>query len=82
MDMGRNAIYLTKYQSVFRRIQIQPNNITDFFQEKWIGGKLECITQVGFEPKSPPNTANGHTVWPPYWQGFNEVQGKLLSPPL
>lgn len=41
------------------RVQVKPDDITDFFNKEWIGGKLEMPLSVRLKPKRKPDAADG-----------------------
>src|ERR1700735_1485603 len=41
------------------RAQIEADNVPDLLDKKRVGGNLKGFVPMGFEPKGPPNAADG-----------------------
>ena len=48
-----------EHQSMFRRIEIQPNHILEFVNKSGIPAKLERANQVWFQPVLLPDASDG-----------------------
>ena len=57
---GLNLTLLINTQNhrFIRRIQVQPDNIANLFNEEWIGREFEMFLTVGLNRKSFPDTMN------------------------
>ena len=64
--LNLGLLVYAQHQSSIRRIQIQPNDITNFFNKQRVFRQLKCLRTMGLQSKSPPDTANGALTQPTF----------------
>ena len=67
LDLG--LLVHTEHQGALRGVEVEAHHVTDLFDEQWIGGELEGVDQVRFEPEGPPDAAHrsigsSRSPWP------------------
>ena len=57
LDLG--FLVHTEHQRLFRRIQVQPDDVADLVDELWVIADLEGVDQVRLEPECLPDPTHG-----------------------